>query len=147
MSSRGEYNLGELVRRHFHEQAYLIGFGTHQGTVAAASEWGGPMQMMEVRPSHAQSHEYQFHLTNQPGLLLPLAGHHAGELHSALTVPRLQRAIGVIYRPESELFSHYYEANLASQFDEYIWIDTSSAVTPLQAAQDGSMPDTYLFGV
>lgn len=147
MSSRGEYNLGELVRRHFHEQAYLIGFGTHQGIVAAASEWGGPMQMMEVRPSHAQSHEYQFHLTNQPGLLLPLAGHHAGELHSALTVPRLQRAIGVIYRPESELFSHYYEANLASQFDEYIWIDTSSAVTPLQAAQDGSMPDTYLFGV
>lgn len=147
MSIRGEYNLGELVRRHFREQAYLIGFGTHQGTVAAASEWGGSMQTMEVRPSHPQSHEYQFHLTNQPGLLLSLADHPDAELHSALSVPRLQRAIGVIYRPDSELFSHYYEARLASQFDEYIWIDTSSAVTPLPAVQDEAMPDTYPFGV
>ena len=105
------------------------------------------MQIMEVRPSHEQSHEHHFHLTNQPGLLLSLAEDLSAELHAALSVPRLQRAIGVIYRPESELFSHYYETNLASQFDEYIWFDTSSAVTPLTAAQADAMPDTYPFGV
>jgi protein-L-isoaspartate(D-aspartate) O-methyltransferase len=146
MAARGEHNIGQLCNEAFGEQSYRIGFGTDRGTVAAASNWDGDMQVMAVRPAHRQSYEHQFHLSNLPGLILPLR--HAGErLQADLDQPRLERAIGVIYRPETELESHYFEAVLPRQFDEYIWIDQTSAVTPLHVELLKGVPDTYPFGV
>jgi protein-L-isoaspartate(D-aspartate) O-methyltransferase len=60
---------------------------------------------------------------------------------------RLERAIGVIYRPETERESHYFQANLPRQFDEYVWFDDTRAVTPLDTAEIKGLPDTYPFGV
>ena len=100
---------------------------------------------MNVRPAHAQSYERLFHLTNAPGLMLSLQ--EETELREKLMRPLLERAIGVIYRPDSELASHYFEATLPLQFDEYIWIDRTSAVKPLDSIEVEGMPETYPFGV
>jgi protein-L-isoaspartate(D-aspartate) O-methyltransferase len=147
MSSRGEHNIGQLCRQAFGDDSYRIGFGTDHGTVAAASSWDGPMQVMTVRPAHAQSYERVFHETEQEGLILPLKHNPNLELIGELGQRRLERAIGVIYRPESELASHYFEAELPRQFDDYIWVDGSTAVTPLTTAELGGVPDTYPFGL
>ncbi len=147
MARRGEHNIGQLCREHFGKTCYAIGFGTNDGTVAAASGWDEPMQIMDVRSAHPQSYERLFHMTNSPGLLLPLSHARSGELTEKLEKPRLERAIGVIYRPESELASHYFEAILPRQFDEYIWIDRTSAVKPFDVAELQGLPDTYPFGV
>jgi protein-L-isoaspartate(D-aspartate) O-methyltransferase len=147
MSARGEHNIGELCRKGYPGQTYHIGFGTDHGTVAAASSWDGPMEVKSVIPSHPQSYERQFHLTNVPGMLLPLRAGHELDVATELSRPRLERAIGVIYRPETELASHYFEAELPRQFDEYIWIDKTRAITPLATGQIKGVPDTYPFGV
>jgi protein-L-isoaspartate(D-aspartate) O-methyltransferase len=105
------------------------------------------MQVMRVRPAHAQSVERLFHLSEQSALFLPLRPDHNNELRVALSTPRLERAIGVIYRPESELASHYFEAVLPEQFDEYVWIDRTSAVTPIDTESLKGVPDTYPFGI
>jgi len=144
---RGEHNIGQLCREHFGEQSYHIGFGTNDGTVAAAASWDAPMQVMAVRPAHPQSYERLFHLTNVPGLLVPLGQRGQEDLKERLARPRLERAIGVVYRPESELASHYFEAVLTRQFDEYIWIDRTSAITPFDTEQLTGLPDTYPFGL
>jgi protein-L-isoaspartate(D-aspartate) O-methyltransferase len=147
MGRRGEHNIGQLCREHFGKACYSIGLGTNDGTVAAASGWDEPMQIMDVRPAHPQSYERLFHMTNSPGLLLPLSQSKSAELREKLGKPRLERAIGVIYRPDSELASHYFEAVLPRQFDEYIWIDRTSAVKPFDVAELQGLPDTYPFGV
>lgn len=147
MSRRGEHNIGQLCREHFNADSYLIGFGTNDGTVAAAANWNGPMQVMDVRPAHPQSYERLFRMTKIPGMFLHLNGGPKEELRQRLLKPRLERAIGVIYRPDSELSSHYFEAVLPRQFDDYIWIDKTSAVKPLGVAELEGLPDTYPFGV
>ncbi|HFC04403.1 MAG TPA: erythromycin esterase family protein, partial [Rhizobiales bacterium] len=147
MSARGEHNIGELCRKTFGDQSYRIGFGTDHGTVAAASNWDGPLEIKNINPSHPQSYERLFHLTNQPGLILPLRAGLELDINTELSKPRLERAIGVIYRPETELASHYFEADLTRQFNEYIWIDRTSAVTPLETKELEGLPDTYPFGV
>lgn len=147
MSRRGEHNIGQLCRETFGAKSYHIGFGTHEGTVAAASSWDGEMQVINVRPSHAQSYERLFHMTNAPGLILPLGKDAPQDLRDRLTKPRLERAIGVIYRPESELASHYFEAVLPQQFDDYIWIDRTKAVTALSVSELQGVPETYPFGL
>ncbi len=148
MARRGEHNIGQLCRAHFGAKSYHIGFGTNDGTVAAASNWDAPMQVMAVRPAHPQSYERMFHLTNVPGLLVPLRQTKEREdLCERLIKPRLERAIGVVYRPESELASHYFEAVLPHQFDEYIWIDRTSALKPFATTELEGLPDTYPFGL
>lgn len=147
MGRRGEHNIGQLCREHFKAGSYHIGFGTNDGTVAAASNWDGPMQVMTVRPAHPQSYERLFHMTNAPGLILSVKKREDDELHRKLMKPLLERAIGVIYRPESELASHYFEATLPLQFDDYIWIDRTTAIRPLQATELEGLPETYPFGV
>ena len=147
MSARGEHNIGQLCRKAFGDQSYCIGFGTDRGTVAAASNWDAPMEIKHVRPAHAQSYERLFHLTQQPGLILPLRHNQNLDVIGELAQPRLERAIGVIYRPETELASHYFEAVLPRQFDDYIWVDDSAAVTPLTTAELRGVPDTYPFGI
>ncbi len=146
MSRRGERNLGELCARGYGTDSYRIGFGTDRGTVAAASEWNGPVEFKAVRPAHPQSFERQFHLSGLPGLILPLRAGHELDVATELSRPRLERAIGVIYRPETELASHYFEAELSRQFDEYVWIDETSAVAPLDSRPAPGLPDTYPFG-
>jgi len=146
MSSRGEYNLGHLCRKEFGTKAYLIGFGTHAGQVAAASDWDGPMEVKTIRPSLPQSYEYQCHESGVSSFMLNLR-HAPAELTAALRRPRLQRAIGVIYRPESERASHYFQAVLPEQFDEYIWFSHTRPVTPFATHELEDMPDTYPFGL
>ncbi len=145
MSARGEHNIGQLCRQAFGDACYAIGFGTDHGTVAAASDWDAPMEIKQVRPALANSYERLCHEVAVPRFTLPLRG---DSVHArGLTTPRLERAIGVIYRPESERLSHYFEAVLPRQFDEYIWFDESKAVTPFKTRELEAMPDTYPFGL
>lgn len=148
MSLRGEFNLGHLCRKEFGSSAYLVGFGTHTGTVAAATDWDAPMEMKAVRPALAGSYEKLFHQTGLERFLLPLRQPASQRVAEGLALPRLERAIGVIYRPETERQSHYFDAVLPRQFDEYIWFDQTRAVTPLKTeAVVAGLPDTYPFGV
>jgi protein-L-isoaspartate(D-aspartate) O-methyltransferase len=145
MSARDEFNVGHLCRSEFGRTCYTVGFGTHRGTVAAASNWDEPMEIKSVRPSLADSYERLCHDSGVSCFMLPMRS-----LPGALTElrqPRLERAIGVIYRPETELQSHYFEAVLPSQFDEYIWFDETSAVHPIPSGELKDVPDTYPFGL
>ena len=147
MSARDEYNIGHLCREEFGRACYSVGFGTNTGTVAAASNWDEPMQIKTVRPALAGSYERLCHETEAPRFLLPLREVGPGARAAQLLKPRLERAIGVIYRPETELQSHYFEAVLPRQFDEYIWFDETKAVTPIGAEELKGLPDTYPFGL
>lgn len=144
MGTRGEFNIGQLARERWGRDAYLIGMGTDHGTVAAASNWDEPMKIMKVRPSHEDSYERLCHDAGLGAFLLPLLG---GEAREELLQPHLERAIGVIYRPESEMLSHYFQAALPAQFDEFIWFDRTSAVTPIETASAAGVPETYPFGL
>lgn len=147
MSLRGEFNIGQLCRKEFGRRVYSIGFGTDSGTVAAASDWDGPMEVKSVRPAIEKSYERVCHQTGCARFMLALGATLPTELERRLAEPRLERAIGVIYRPETELASHYFHAILPAQFDEYIWFDRTSAVTPLETLVLEGLPDTYPFGV
>jgi protein-L-isoaspartate(D-aspartate) O-methyltransferase len=146
MSARGEHNVGQLIRSRYGEDSYLVGFGTDHGTVAAASNWDAPMEIKRVRPSHERSYERLCHDSGVEAFLLPLRGLDA-RLRHELMAERLERAIGVIYRPETELQSHYFHAVLPRQFDEWIWFDETRAVQPLAVAARQGMPETYPFAV
>jgi protein-L-isoaspartate(D-aspartate) O-methyltransferase len=149
MSARGELNVGELCREHFGSAAYAVGFGTDHGTVAAASHWGGPLEIKRVRPARAESYERLCHDSGVPAFALHLRDPRRRELRDELLDPRLERAIGVIYRPETERASHYFHAVLPIQFDDFVWFDETRAVTPLAApARAGEdLPETYPFGL
>jgi protein-L-isoaspartate(D-aspartate) O-methyltransferase len=147
MATRGEYNIGHLCRQEFGNAAYSIGFGTDHGTVAAASDWDGPMEVKVVRPSVPESYERLCHEAGVAQFMLHLRKPISAELAAGLLKPRLERAIGVIYRPETELQSHYFQALLSHQFDEYIWFDETSAVAPLKTEEIEGLPDTYPFGL
>ena len=143
---RDELNLGQLCREHFGDQVATIGFGTHAGTVTAAHDWGEPMEVMEVRPSRPDSIERQFH-DGGIGRGVLMLGDVRGELHNGLATERLERFIGVIYRPETELQSHYASVELPGQFDAYVWFNRTSAVAPLAASPNAGVQDTWPFGV
>ena len=145
MGWRGQFNIGELSKTAWKERAVAIGFGTDRGVVAAADDWDEPMQFKTVRPSRPDSYERVFRETGMPSALLDLRWSQA--VREALGDARLERAIGVIYRPETELQSHYFEAVLPEQFDGYVWFDETSAVTPLPTARPHGVPETYPFGV
>ena len=132
MYSRGEINIGHLCREAYGHQSYHVGFGTNTGTVAAAEHWGGPMKIMDVNPSFLESYERLFHRTGFANFSLPLRKNESNaRLINALSKPRIERAIGVIYRPHTERQSHYFLASLPGQFDEYIWMDRTTAVNAL----------------
>jgi protein-L-isoaspartate(D-aspartate) O-methyltransferase len=146
MSLRGEYNIGHLCRKEIGKQVYSVGFGTNNGTVAAASDWDGPMEIKTVLPAIAESYERCCHESGIRGFFLNLR-QPSMDRPDAMRAPRLERAIGVIYRPETELASHYFQATLSQQFDEYIWLDETTAVTPFDTKSLREMPDTYPFGL
>ena len=147
MFKRGEYNLGYLCKQELDIPSYSIGFGTNDGTVAAVSNWDEEMQIKHIKPAISKSYEYLFHQVTVPNFLLNLNKIQSSYVNKTLSIPRLERAIGVIYRPETELASHYFQATLPKQFDEYIWINTTQAVTPIEAEQLKGLPDTYPFGL
>ena len=147
MGWRGEFNIGELVRTAYGDQAVLIGFGTDRGMVAAASDWGAEMHMKKVRPARDDSWEAAFRHTGYARSLTDWRGPKRKNLADALSQTRLERAIGVIYRPETELASHYFEAVLADQFDAYVWFEETQAVTPLGPERPHGAPETWPFGL
>jgi erythromycin esterase-like protein len=148
MGDRGEWNVGQLMRERFGGDAVLVGFSTHHGLVTAAADWDGPALHRQVRPGLPGSYEALFHQVGLERFMLLLQGNPA--LRSALREPRLQRAIGVIYRPETERQSHYFETRLAQQFDAMIHIDQTRAVEPLDIGRHWSspeVPETYPSGM
>lgn len=145
---RGELNIGQLVKEHFDAKARLVGFGTHTGTVAAADGWDQPMRVKAVSPSLHDSYERVSHDSRLPRFLLDLRMEEIGrEIREALMEPRLQRFIGVIYRPETERWSHYSNCILPRQYDGWVWFDETSAITPLPGEQRPGDDETYPFGL
>ena len=142
---REELNIGQLCRQHFGGDCALIGMGTHSGTVAAASDWDGEMEIKKVKPSRGDSIERLCHDSEMPRFLLDFA--RDPRLAERLAEPRLERFIGVIYRPETELQSHYADSSLSRQFDAYLWFDETRAVEEIGAQKHLGVPDTYPFGV
>ncbi len=148
MGHRGEWNVGQLVRQRYPDQTRLVGFTTYHGTVTASSAWGGPAERKRVRPALHGSYESLFHEAGLTRSLLLLRDSSA--LRQALSEPRLERAIGVIYRPERERQSHYFQSQLAAQFDAVIHFDETRAVEPLERNSvwdKGEVPETFPVGV
>jgi erythromycin esterase-like protein len=147
-SVRGEHNIGQLVRERWGAETALIGFGTHTGTVSAADDWDSPRKTKRVNPSRPDSYERQCHDSGIPRFLLDLRQGRHDVLRRRLAEPRLERFIGVIYRPQTERWSHYSECVLPEQFDAYVWFDETRALEPLSEAEpDHGVPETYPFGV
>jgi erythromycin esterase-like protein len=145
---REELNIGQLAKDKWREQARLIGLGTHTGTVAAADDWDEPMKIRRVRPSLEDSYERMSHDSGVERFLLDLReGEVDARVAGELMEPRLERFIGVIYRPDTERLSHYSHAILPRQFDGWVWFDETEAVTPLPGEQRPGEEETYPFGL
>jgi erythromycin esterase-like protein len=147
MSTRGELNVGQLVRMRHRGAAFLAGFTTYDGRVTAASDWGGAAERKHVRPARPDSHEALLHDVGRPGFWLDTNDPTARD---ALRTARLERAIGVIYRPETERQSHYFEARLGEQFDAVIHLDRTRALVPLEPTpgwERGEPPETFPSGL
>ena len=147
MSRRGEVNVGQLVREHYGRDVFSIGFSTYHGTVTAASDWDAPAERKRVRPGLAGSYERTFHASGLGRFWIDLGERDAA---TALRGAQLQRAIGVIYRPETERWSHYFEARLPEQFDAMIHLDNTTALTPLDRTagwDEGEPPETWPTGM
>jgi protein-L-isoaspartate(D-aspartate) O-methyltransferase len=143
----GQINVGQLCRQAYGDKLYAIGQGTDHGTVAASSEWEGALEIKQVRPAHPDSYERLMHLAEMEAFFLPLSRTRNHQLASALAPRRLERAIGVIYHPETERLSHYFDASLPAQFDEWIWFDETSAVRPLETHQAAEHEPSHPFAI
>jgi erythromycin esterase-like protein len=144
LGAGGELDVGQLVRQWFGREAFLLGFTTHRGTVTAASEWGAHAERKSVRPALPDSYERLFHDTGHGNFFLDLRTPSAAV--AELMHPRLERAIGVIYRPEKERLSHYFHARLPLQFDAILHYDATRAVEPLERTglwERGELPETF----
>ena len=147
MGSRGEINVGQLLRERYGRDVFAIGFSTFDGTVTAASDWDAPAERKRVRPALAASYERLFHASGHDRFWVDLAVHDAA---AALRGALLQRAIGVIYRPETERWSHYFKARLPEQFDVMIHLDHTRALAPLDRTagwDEGEPPETWPTGM
>lgn len=147
MGWEGEFNIGELCRTAYGEDMVAIGFGTDRGTVAAASDWDSPMEIKNVRPARPDSYEGLFRYAGHERSLTDWRAPARAALRETLAAPRLERAIGVVYRPDTELLSHYFQAVLSEQFDALVWFETSHAITPPGPETSHGMPETYPFGL
>lgn len=144
LGQQGELNIGQLVRQRYGKEAVLVGFSTFTGTVTAASAWDGPAERKHVRPALSGSYESLFHRSGNPNFLLLLDD--GTKVTNLLQQPRLQRAIGVIYMPQSERLSHYFHAQLPHQFDALLHLDETRAVEPLERTavwEDAEIPETF----
>jgi erythromycin esterase-like protein len=144
MGDDGELNVGQLVRERHGRDAVLIGFTTHSGTVTAATNWDEPAQRKRVRPGLPGSYEALFHDADVPRFALVLRD--ASAASAAVSERLLERAIGVIYRPETERISHYFRARIAEQFDAVVHIDVTRALEPLErtaSLESSEAPETF----
>jgi protein-L-isoaspartate(D-aspartate) O-methyltransferase len=144
---RGELNIGQLARARFGDEAALIGFGTDRGTVAAASNWDEPMEIKRVRPARDDSYEGHSRDAGIDAFFLETGPGQKTSVRDALAEPLLERAIGVIYRPETERLSHYFQAELSRQFDAWIWFTETEAVAARSVAHPHGPDETYPFGL
>jgi protein-L-isoaspartate(D-aspartate) O-methyltransferase len=147
MGVRGELNVGDLCRRRYEDKAVLIGFGTDRGTVAAARDWDQPMTVMPLQPAHPESYERLCRESSVEAFLLHLREPMREDVRAELAAPRLERAIGVVYRPETELQSHYFYTSLPRQFDEYIWVRETRAVRAIVTGEAQALPALHPFMV
>jgi erythromycin esterase-like protein len=150
MGAQGEWNVGQLVRQRWGDESRLVGFSTYTGTVTASSDWGDPAELKRVRPGMRGSYEELFHEVGMPRFMLNLC--EENEAVELLRRPRLQRAIGVIYRPQTERVSHYFNARLSEQFDAMIHIDETRAIQPIDQTptwqlDEEKVPDTFPYGI
>jgi erythromycin esterase-like protein len=149
MGEHGQINLGQLVRERYDMQdTFLLGFTTHSGTVTAASDWESPSELKTVLPARNDSIEHLLHGTELHDFLLPIRGRQ--KLLKHLHGHRLERAIGVVYLPQSERLSHYFYSDVASQFDAVIHFDKTQAVKPLDPSANMEhieLPETYPSGI
>jgi erythromycin esterase-like protein len=146
LAERGELNLGQLARERWGSRAALVGFTTYSGSVTAASDWDAHVERKRVRPALPGSYEALFHECGEPNFCLDLRT--PGDAVTALSAPRLERAIGVIYRPETERLSHYFQARLSQQFDAVFHYDHTRAVEPLERTPawehgESELPETF----
>ncbi len=150
LGADGQLSLGQLVRERHGDQCRLIGFSTYQGTVTAASEWGGPSELKTVRPGLPGSLEELLHEAGSSPFLVRMNQDHPSDATEVLACVRLHRAIGVIYRPETERYSHYFHVRPADQYDAMIHLDVTTALTPLEPMSpraEGQTPETYPSGL
>ena len=148
MAHRGEISLGQLCRQQWPENVFTVGFTTYAGTVTAASEWDGPAERKFVRPAIENSYEWLFHRVGYGRFSLNFREEREAAFH--LESPRLERAIGVVYRPETELRSHYFECSISHQFDFVLHFDQTRAVEPLERLADSEVaevPEAYPTGI
>jgi erythromycin esterase-like protein len=148
MGQAGELNVGQLVRERYGTDTRLVGFTTYRGTVTAASSWGAEAECKTVVPALPESYEALFHQLGLPAWYLTMNDPAAEQV---LGERRLERAIGVVYRPETERASHYFYACLPRQFDAVVHVDETQAVRPLDHSAGWmggvEVPDTYPSGV
>jgi erythromycin esterase-like protein len=147
MGHQGELNVGQLVRERHPGQCVLVGFTTYAGSVTAASDWGSAPERKRVRPALEESYEVMLHEAETPNFLLPIRDRPS--LTRELRRSQLERAIGVVYRPDTERWSHYFQASLSQQFDAVIHFDETRAVEPLERTAEwdtGEFPETYPSG-
>jgi erythromycin esterase-like protein len=149
MGDSGQLTLGQLCREAYGNDCVLIGMGTDRGTVAAADNWDEPMQIKNVVPALAHSWERAFAEADSAQALYDWRDDKRQALRSALSMRLLERAIGVIYRPQTERQSHYFEAALSEQFDAWLWFSQTRAITSLATAPQSSSheEDTFPFGI
>jgi len=146
MGDRGELNVGQLARQRYGNECILVGLTTFDGTVTAATQWDGPAERHRVRPALADSYEARLHAIGLPRFWVDTA---TPDVHAALAAPHLERAIGVIYRPQTERQSHYFGARLVEQFDAVIHLDRTRALEPLERTSlwDREPPETFPTGI
>ena len=144
---RDEHNIGQLARQRWGDEVALIGCGTDRGRVAAATNWDGPMEFKRMRPARDGSYEACCRESGVPAFFLDLTSDQDPNVIQVLSEPRLERAIGVVYRPDTELISHYFSAELSKQFDAWIWFEETNPVTAVPAPGVAEERETYPFGL
>jgi erythromycin esterase-like protein len=131
MARHGMVNVGELVRReHEEEGVVIVGFGSHRGTVIAASEWGAPMQRMRVPAARPKSFEAELLDAGVGNFLLTFEDAADGGI-AGLDEPIGHRAIGVVYDPDHERWGNYVPTVVPGRYDAFIYIEESRALDPL----------------
>lgn len=100
-----------MLRQALGRQAvHIVAFTTYAGTVTAADEWGKRPRQDTLSNGLPWSHEALLHEVAEKltGNTYTLAFTDES-VRQALGDIRMMRAVGVVYRPDTERQSHYFE--------------------------------------